>query len=106
MRGAIIFLLVFFLFFAITLANNDIPPGKNIYSLLEERETDYAIVGIPATSLVISVFNGVVYGLIAYFLFYAIFTLKKGKNEEDIRHSARVPEGEVERKKLRIIFLK
>jgi hypothetical protein len=41
------------------------PPGPQLYSLLSVPTTDYPVLGVPATTLVIAVFNGGVYGIIA-----------------------------------------
>ena len=69
MKGAIVFLTVFILSLAATLAYPDIPPGKALYGLLGVQETSYPVLGIPATLLVIAIFNGVVYGVIAWLIF-------------------------------------
>ena len=71
MKGAIVFLTVFIAFLAATLVNPDLPPGKQLYGLLNVPETDYPVLGIPATLLVCAVFNGVVYGVIAWLIFTA-----------------------------------
>ena len=69
MRGAIVFLLVFIVFLATSLAYQSVPPGRQLYDLLGVPETDYPVVGIPATALVIAVFNGIVYSIIAWLIF-------------------------------------
>lgn len=69
MRGAIIFLVVFFAVLVATLAYPSMPPGPQLYGLLNVPTTDYPVLGIPATTLVIAVFNGVVYGIIAWLAF-------------------------------------
>ena len=69
MRGAIIFITVFLIFLVITLIYPTLPPGEMLYNLLNVPETDYPVLGIPATTLVIAVFNGVVYGFIAWLIF-------------------------------------
>jgi hypothetical protein len=68
-QGAIVFLIVFFAMLAATLAAPTIPPGRAIYDLLGVPDTDYPVLGIPTTTLVIAVFNGVVYGIIAWLIF-------------------------------------
>ena len=68
-EGAIVFLVVFFAMLAFTLASPNSPPGRQLYSLLGVPETDYPVLGIPATTLVCAVFNGVVYGVIAWLIF-------------------------------------
>lgn len=69
MRGAIVFLVVFFATLAASLAYPDMPPGRQIYNALNVPETDYQVLGFPATTLIIAVFNAVVYGVIAWLVF-------------------------------------
>lgn len=68
-QGAIVFLVVFFALLLATLAVPDIPPGRALYGLLGVPDTEYPVLGIPATTLVIAVFNGVFYGVIAWLVF-------------------------------------
>jgi hypothetical protein len=77
MRGAIVFLVVFLAFLAATLAYPDMPLEKQLYGSLGVPEIDYLVIGMPVTTLVIAVFNGVIYGLIAWFIF--TFTEKARK---------------------------
>lgn len=81
MKGAIVFLVVFVLFLFVTLNVANIPPGEMLYGLLGVPKTDYPVLGIPATPLVIAIFNGVVYGFLAWFIF-TLGTLgaKKGRS--------------------------
>lgn len=71
MRGAgvLVFLIVFFVLLLATLAVPGIPPGKQIYGALGVAETDYPVLGISATLLIEAIFNGVVYGIIAWLIF-------------------------------------
>ncbi|MEM1607247.1 MAG: hypothetical protein QXW55_05205 [Candidatus Bathyarchaeia archaeon] len=69
MKGAIVFLSVFIIFLSSTLAYQDLPPGKALYQLLGVPEADYPVLGVPATLLVEAIFNGVVYGVIAWLIF-------------------------------------
>jgi len=69
MKGAIVFLVVFIVLLLVTLGFPYIPPGKGLYGLLGVPETDYPVLGIPATLLVEAVFNGVIYGIIAWLIF-------------------------------------
>lgn len=63
------FLVVFFAVLVASLAYPDMPPGRQLYGLLNVPTTDYLVLGIPATTLVVAVFNGVVYGVIAWLIF-------------------------------------
>lgn len=79
MKGVIVFLIIFMSFFAATLGFPDLPPGRQFYDLLGVPETDYPIAGISATTFVIAVFNGAVYGLIAWLIFTAAERARKLK---------------------------
>jgi len=68
-QGAIVFLIAFFALLVATLAAPSIPPGRAFYDLLGVPDTDYPVLGIAATTLVIAVFNGVFYGIIAWLVF-------------------------------------
>jgi hypothetical protein len=67
-EGAIVFLVVFFAILLATLAVPGIPPGQAFYSLLGVPDTDYLVLGIPATTLIKAIFNGVFYGVIAWLI--------------------------------------
>ena len=69
MRGALVFLGIFAIALLATLAYPDLPPGKQIYDALGVPTTDYAVIGIAATALIEAVFNGVVYGIIAWIIY-------------------------------------
>lgn len=86
MRGALIFLAVFALLLMITLAVPTLPPGEQIYNGIGAVETDFEIMSIEVPTLVSALFNGVVYGIIA-FLIYQVFVWsgvfkKEEKHEE------------------------
>jgi hypothetical protein len=70
MKGAIVFLAVFFIFLAATLAYPGMPPGKQIYDGLNlPADISYQVLGMSAATLIIAVFNGVIYGIIAWITF-------------------------------------
>jgi hypothetical protein len=69
MKGAIVFLVVFFATLAASLAYPSMPPGRQIYNALNVPETDYSVLGFPAATLTIAVFNAAVYGVIAWLVF-------------------------------------
>ena len=77
MRGAIVFLTVFIIFLVATLGYPAIPPGKALYQLLGVPETEYPVLGIPATLLVQAIFNGVIYGVIAWLIFSLTMKYKR-----------------------------
>jgi len=69
MKGALVFLVVFAAFLVVTLGYNDLPPGRQLYDLLGIQESEEPVLGIPVTTLVSAVFNGVIYGVIAWLTF-------------------------------------
>jgi hypothetical protein len=72
LKGALVFLAVFIIFLAASLAYPDLPPGKQIYGALNVPTSDYFVLGIQATTLIEAVFNAVIYGVIAWII-YSIF---------------------------------
>jgi hypothetical protein len=86
MKGAIVFLVVFAIVLLATLAVITIPPGKAIYQAAlpntEQYTSTYAIVGTNAYALIISVFNAVIYGFVAWLL-YTVLTWGKRKDKKE-----------------------
>jgi hypothetical protein len=86
MKGALVFLAVFAIVVIVTIAGVNIPPGEAIYNAAlsgtAEYTIQYAILGTNAFTLIIAVFNGVIYGFIAWIVFTIINALfKKDKKE-------------------------
>ena len=81
MKGAIVFLAVFGVFVAITLGYPSFPFGSQIYYAIGGVNINYPILGIPITTLVPAVFNGVVYGFIVW-LIYSIATGAIGRGKK------------------------
>ncbi|MCJ7760422.1 zinc ribbon domain-containing protein [Candidatus Bathyarchaeota archaeon] len=79
MKGAIVFLVFFVLFTAITLQYATLPPGRELYKILKVPDTDQPVIGIPATNLVIALFNGIIYGIIVWLIFTILDHSRKGK---------------------------
>jgi hypothetical protein len=71
-KGAIVFLVAFLLFLVITLGYSGLPPGRQIYDAIVGAESDYLVSGIPVTALAIGVFNGVIYGVIIYVVYWIL----------------------------------
>jgi hypothetical protein len=69
LRGAIVFIAAFLIFFVITLGYPTLPPAEAIYDAVVGAETDYEVVGISATLLIMAVFNGVIYGVIIWLIY-------------------------------------
>ena len=72
MKGAIVFIATFLLFLVISLGYPGLPPGRQIYDAAIGVESDYSISGTPVTLLAIGIFNGVIYGLIIYIVFWVL----------------------------------
>lgn len=83
MRGALVFLGVFVIVTLISIAMPTIPPGLQIYEALNVPLAEYPVGGIPASTLIIAIFNGVIYGVIAWIIFsIADRAMKKEKKPE------------------------
>lgn len=66
MKGALVFLAAFALFLVISLGYADLPPGRQIYDAVVGQDIgDY-------TNLVIGVFNGAVWGVIVYLIYWIL----------------------------------
>ncbi len=72
MKGAIVFLAAFLLFLVISLGYAGLPPGRQIYDAVVGTESDFDVSGIPVTLLAIGIFNGVIYGIIIYIIFWVL----------------------------------
>ena len=104
MKGAIVFLIVFAIVIVITMGNTAIPPGKAIYDAIlpnTEAASGYLVGGtVDAVTLIISVFNGVIYGFIAW-LAYTLVTMTMGRKKEkqqNIQQTVNVNIGEKDKK--------
>lgn len=69
MKGALVFIAVFLVLLLATLLYAGVPPGRQIYDAVNLPTTDYFVAGVAATTLIISIFNGVVYGIIAWLIY-------------------------------------
>lgn len=72
MKGAIVFLAAFLLFLLISLGYAGLPPGRQIYDAVVGMESDVEVSGTPITLLAIGIFNGVIYGIIIYIIFWVL----------------------------------
>jgi hypothetical protein len=79
MRGAIVFVAVFVILLLATLAYSDLPPGKSIYNLFNFPSTDYQPLGFPVPTLISAIFNGVIYGIIAWLIYTVANAMTKKK---------------------------
>ena len=69
MRGALVFLIVFVVLLVATLGYPSLPPGIQIYDALGITQSEYPIMGIPATTFGSAILNGVVYGVIVWLIY-------------------------------------
>ena len=108
MKGALVFLAVFAIVLIITLGNTDIPPGGAIYdAILPDTRgpaSGYLVGGsVDAVTLIIGVFNGAIYGFIAWLVFTLATMGRKKKNQpQNIQQTVNVnidKDGKVEDKK-------
>jgi hypothetical protein len=90
MKGALVFLAVFAILVVVTLGNTSIPPGRAIYNAVlpnTEAASGYLIAGssIDAVTAIIAVFNGVIYGFVAWLIFtLATMGSKKDHNQQNV----------------------
>lgn len=68
MIGAVVFVIFFAGFLALTLAFPVLPPGGMLYDLLKIEET-YTVLDISSDVLIKSIFNGVIYGFVIWLVF-------------------------------------
>lgn len=75
MIGAVIFVIFFMLFLAITTGMPELPPGNTIQTeILQLPQTTYPVLGIPGWILINAILNGVIYGF-AVWLIYSVVSL-------------------------------
>jgi hypothetical protein len=93
MKGAIVFLLVFALLVVLTIVNVAIPPGQAIYNAVlpgTDAAASYLIAGISAVTVIISVFNGVIYGVIAWAVFSVIMMATRKEKKQQVNVNVNV----------------
>jgi hypothetical protein len=98
MKGAIVFLVVFAIVVVLTLGNTSIPPGKAIYDTVlpnTEAASGYLVGGtVDAVTAIISVFNGVIYGFIAWLIFTMLNMGRKKDKHQNIQQVVNVNVGD------------
>ncbi len=103
MKGALVFLAVFAILLVVTLGNTGIPPGKAIYDAVlpnTEAASGYLVGGsVDAVTLIIAVFNGVIYGFVAWLVFTLVtMGRKKDKQPQNISQTVNVNLGDKDKK--------
>jgi hypothetical protein len=102
MIGAVIFVIFFLAFLAITLGMPTLPPGPMIFDILKIPQVDYPVLGIPANILIPAIVNGVVYGFIIWLIF-SIISAATGRNKKKggaVSQSVTVSVGDKEKEPL------
>jgi predicted flap endonuclease-1-like 5' DNA nuclease len=93
MIGAVIFVIFFVVFLAVSLGMPTLPPGSLIHEFLGIPETGYLVLGIEASLLINAIVNGVFYGFIVW-LVYSLIALATGrgkkKEEQSIQQTVSV----------------
>jgi CBS-domain-containing membrane protein len=88
MKGALVFLAVFAIVVIVTIAGVANPPGAAIYSAVLSGTavytSQYAIVGTNTYTLIVAVFNGVIYGYIVWLAFTIINALTKKDKKDNV----------------------
>src|SRR5512136_1064250 len=88
MKGAIVFLVVFAIVVVLTLGNTAIPPGEAIYNAVlpgTEAARGYLVGGtVDAVTAIIAVFNGVIYGFIAWLIFTIVMMFTKKDKKDNV----------------------
>ena len=84
MKGAIVFLIIFVLGLYVTLENPALPPGQQIYDMLNVPDTNYPVLGIPLTTLIISILNGVFYGFVVWLICTIIWAVTGREKKEKV----------------------
>ena len=68
-EGAIVFIIAFIIFLAVTLAYPELPPGNAISDAMNIDPPTVEWNGFLVTTLLSAVFNGVIYGIIIWLIF-------------------------------------
>jgi hypothetical protein len=93
MKGALVFLAVFALLVVLTIVNVAIPPGQAIYNAVlpgTDAAASYLIAGVSAVTVIISVFNGAIYGVIAWVVFSIIMMATRKEKKQQVNVNVNV----------------
>jgi len=88
--GAVIFVIFFLLFLAITLSVPALLPGSMAHAWLSIPQTEYPVLGIPAWLFINAIVNGVFWGFIVW-LIYSLVRLATGKREKKVKVQITIP---------------
>ena len=83
MKGALVFIGVFAIFLLATIAYSELPPGAQIYDSLNFPTTTYQVFDtIPVRTLVNALFNGVIFGIVAWLIYTIAHRATKPKTQQ------------------------
>lgn len=83
MKGALVFIAVFVIFLLATFAYPELPPGAQIYDSLNFPTTTYKVFDtIPVRTLVNALFNGVIFGIVAWLIYTIAHRATKPKTQQ------------------------
>jgi hypothetical protein len=83
MKGALVFVAVFAIFLLATIAYSELPPGAQIYDSLNFPTTTYQVFDtIPVRTLVNALFNGVIFGIVAWLIYTIVHRATKPKTQQ------------------------
>lgn len=91
MIGAIVFLVVFAISAFVTFSSPTIPPGLSIYYALGFPTTTYPILGYPAPTFAAGIFNGIVFGVIAWIIYSIISAATKKSKKTTVVYTQAPP---------------
>ena len=101
MKGAIVFLAVFAVVFLISLGVTSIPPGQQLYGMLNLpiETTTYQVGGaIYGDVLIKAIFNAVFYGFIVWLAFTILTYRSRKEKAQNIQQTVNVNLGEKDKK--------
>jgi hypothetical protein len=76
MKGALVFLVVFVILLVVTLAYNDLPPGRMISDAINiDPEAEWS--GFTVITLTSAIFNGIIYGAIVWLIYTIVERARK-----------------------------
>jgi hypothetical protein len=83
MKGALVFIAVFAIFLLATIAYSELPPGAQIYDSLNLPTTTYQVFDtIPVRTLINALFNGVIFGIVAWLIYTIAHRATKPKAQQ------------------------
>jgi hypothetical protein len=85
MKGALVFVAVFAIFLLATIAYSELPPGAQIYDSLHfpaEAATYKVFDTVPGRTLISALFNGVIFGIVAWLIYTIAHRATKPKTQQ------------------------